>query len=305
MIRIIIAWHIFWTYKVHFLFSPPPYCINAFPSTHFMNTLHQKAWLLLCLFIVSMTSYQCEEPDTIVSGDKNFFSAEDQRNIGNTMLEELLSMPNKFPIARKEHHRCAYARVEKLLGSLIQTPEVETRNIFDWDVYIIKNDKVRNAFTLPGGYLFIYSGLIKYARDEAELYAVMANEIAYAEEELTLNALREIYGNLTISDICLGKRVPELKDMLIDLPSMVYDKNAVRAADEFSISLVCPFNYDAYGLPRFLEKADKTQIAWIRSKKGGDMVRRLDDIQESLDACGLEEPTFEQRHQHYLKTCLQ
>src|SRR6516165_11654872 len=36
-----------------------------------------------------------------------------------------------------------------------------------------------NAFALPGGYIFVYTGLIKIASEESELAAAMAHEIAH------------------------------------------------------------------------------------------------------------------------------
>ncbi len=40
-------------------------------------------------------------------------------------------------------------------------------------------DETVNAFALPGGFFYVNSGLIQFARDEAELAGVMAHEIAH------------------------------------------------------------------------------------------------------------------------------
>lgn len=43
----------------------------------------------------------------------------------------------------------------------------------------VVHDETVNAFALPGGFFYINSGLIRFARDEAELAGVMAHEIAH------------------------------------------------------------------------------------------------------------------------------
>ena len=43
---------------------------------------------------------------------------------------------------------------------------------------IIEGD-APNAFALPGGYVFVYTGLIKIADEEDELAAALAHEIAH------------------------------------------------------------------------------------------------------------------------------
>jgi beta-barrel assembly-enhancing protease len=45
-------------------------------------------------------------------------------------------------------------------------------------IKVIASDEI-NAFALPGGHLYVNSGLILFAENEAELAAVMAHEIAH------------------------------------------------------------------------------------------------------------------------------
>lgn len=50
---------------------------------------------------------------------------------------------------------------------------------FDWEFHLIDEDTV-NAFCLPGGKVFVYSGLMKAATNDAQLATVMAHEIGHA-----------------------------------------------------------------------------------------------------------------------------
>ena len=54
------------------------------------------------------------------------------------------------------------------------------RRDFRWTYHLVNNAKQANAFVLPGGKIFVYTGLFKYAANEAELAAVVGHEVAHA-----------------------------------------------------------------------------------------------------------------------------
>ena len=51
---------------------------------------------------------------------------------------------------------------------------------FHWEFVVFQDDKVANAFCLPGGKVGIYSGLFKYIHSDADLATVMAHEVGHA-----------------------------------------------------------------------------------------------------------------------------
>ncbi len=52
-------------------------------------------------------------------------------------------------------------------------------NGFSYTFKLIKGKDV-NAFSLPGGYIYVYEGLLKYAQSDDEIAGVLAHEIAHA-----------------------------------------------------------------------------------------------------------------------------
>jgi predicted Zn-dependent protease len=50
---------------------------------------------------------------------------------------------------------------------------------YNWEFYLIEEDTL-NAFCLPGGKVFVYSGILKVAKTEGQLATVMSHEIAHA-----------------------------------------------------------------------------------------------------------------------------
>ncbi len=51
---------------------------------------------------------------------------------------------------------------------------------FQWEVTVIKDDKMANAFALPGGKMAVYTGIFPVAKTEAGLAAVMGHEVVHA-----------------------------------------------------------------------------------------------------------------------------
>ncbi len=54
------------------------------------------------------------------------------------------------------------------------------RTNYKWEFKVIENDKLANAFCLPGGKVAVYTGIMPFAKDEAGLAAVIGHEVAHA-----------------------------------------------------------------------------------------------------------------------------
>jgi predicted Zn-dependent protease len=50
----------------------------------------------------------------------------------------------------------------------------------DWKFYVVDKPDVPNAFCLANGHVFVYSGIMKYVSNDAQLATVLAHEIGHA-----------------------------------------------------------------------------------------------------------------------------
>lgn len=66
--------------------------------------------------------------------------------------------------------------VKRVMNRLIPVSGMEDSQ---WEVRVIDDPTTANAFVLPGGKVFVYSGLIPIARNEHGLAAVLGHEIAH------------------------------------------------------------------------------------------------------------------------------
>ena len=72
-------------------------------------------------------------------------------------------------------------RIENSVSSYFdsQNKKDPTYN-FQWEYILIDNDKIKNAWCMPGGKIAVYTGILKITKNKDGLAAVMGHEIAHA-----------------------------------------------------------------------------------------------------------------------------
>ena len=100
------------------------------------------------------------------------------------------------------------SRIEFAVSSffLKENGEDPTNN-FQWDYILVDNDKVKNAWCMPGGKIAVYTGILKITQNENALAAVMGHEIAHAVAKHSLErASQALTVNIgtQVADIFLG-----------------------------------------------------------------------------------------------------
>jgi predicted Zn-dependent protease len=128
----------------------------------------------------------------------------------------------------------------------------------NWQVNVIDDPKTVNAFATPGGFLYVYSGLILSADNEAELAGVMAHETGHVVARHSARQMIDAYGIQTVSDLVLGKN----PGLLASLAAGVGQKGFMLAnsrsdesqADQYGARYSSLAGYDPHGLVAFFGK---------------------------------------------------
>lgn len=125
-------------------------------------------FLLKFLLIISLVS--CST--TPVSGNKAFLltSASSENQQGEDAYREILAK-------EKEVKGTPQARMVEEIGKRIAA--VANQPDFKWEFRTLESNEP-NAFCLPGGKVAVYTGIFKYAQNEAGLATVMGHEIGHA-----------------------------------------------------------------------------------------------------------------------------
>ena len=99
-------------------------------------------------------------------------------------------------------------RMENSVSSFFinQKKNDPTKN-FEWEYILVDNDKVVNAWCMPGGKIAVYTGLLKITKNTDALSIVMGHEIAHAVARHSLERMSHamtINLGTTVADIFLG-----------------------------------------------------------------------------------------------------
>jgi predicted Zn-dependent protease len=100
------------------------------------------------------------------------------------------------------------SRIEEAVSAYFDSIEARdpTYN-FQWEYILIDNDKIKNAWCMPGGKIAVYTGILEVTKNKNGLAAVMGHEIAHAVAKHSVErASRALVLNLgtTALDIFTG-----------------------------------------------------------------------------------------------------
>ncbi len=260
-------------------------------------------WGLVLFLMMGFAACESDDgPDTLVRIHKDEFSLEDQQIIGREVKNYMIKNPLLFPMLDRTTYSEVYNYVDVLMGTLINTTTISTREDFEWEVVILQDDEIRSAFAAPGGKIFIYTGLLKFIKAENELMTILAHEIAYVESQKLMNYLAAKYSKdlFFLGDILLGNEVDGMNELCNYLKDLIYSPEEVIVADDFAIDLICPFQYNALGMKSILDDAAdfSSEILWLNVRPSA--ANRVENIIAKADICGDEEdPTFDERYEGY------
>jgi len=88
---------------------------------------------------------------------------------------------------------------------------------FNWDYVLVDNDKVVNAWCMPGGKIAVYTGLLKITKNTNALSIVMGHEIAHAVAKHSVErASQAITVNLgtLVGDIITGGQISRARNTI-------------------------------------------------------------------------------------------
>jgi len=124
---------------------------------------------------------------------------------------------------------------------------------------IIKDAEL-NAFTIPGGYIYVNSGLMERASDD-ELACVIAHEIGHTAARHTVKKIQAILGYQIVMNIVMSannnKSTIQAMDIVFSLASLGYGRQDETLADKLAVKYARKAGFNPYGMVTFFEKLKK------------------------------------------------
>lgn len=209
------------------------------------------------------------------NGNVNFLTLEDDKKLGLQVSQEIAANPTEYPLLDETQYAASYSYIRTLSNRILNSGKLAYRNDFVWQVKIIKDDSTLNAFCTPGGYIYVYTGIIKYLENEDQLAGVMGHEMAHADLRHTSRQITKEMGYEFIIQVITGQKPGGIAQLALQLKNLQNSRAFESEADAKSVDLLSATPYACNGAAGFFEKLIKEgntpqQPEWLSTHPNPD-----------------------------------
>jgi predicted Zn-dependent protease len=188
---------------------------------------------------------------------KALVSDQQENQIGDQVYSELVTKGTRF-----SSDPTVTGYIDSITSRLFPQAQKDRPNV-NWRVMVIDDPKTVNAFSTPGGRLYVYSGLINAAANDAEIAGVMAHEIGHEAAHHIARSLVEANGLEAIAGLALGQKpglVSQIAASVVGNGTMLaHSRSEETEADEYGARYSSAAGFDPQGLITFFQKLQQLQ----------------------------------------------
>lgn len=141
-------------------------------------------------------------------------------------------------------------------------------NPYTFEVTVVKSDVV-NAFALPGGYVVVFTGLMKKAESGEEVAGVLSHELNHVLQRHGLERIVKTLGLVAVVTILVGDQqglIGLMKQVGVELLSLKFGRAQETEADLTGLRLLHRAKIDPAGMIAFFERLsgkDAGRVEWL------------------------------------------
>jgi len=257
------------------------------------------SFLLALSFVAPNNGFASDkkkDPDEIGNRDVgkgvNFYSIEKEIALGKQLAQEVERQ------AKIVNDPVISEYVNRIGQNLVRNSDAKV----PFTIKVIDCEEV-NAFALPGGFFFVYTGLILKADNEAELAGVMSHEIAHvAARHGTRQATRGEIANLASIPLIFmggwaGYGIRQAASVLVPVGFLKFSRGFESEADMLGLQYMYKAGYDPTAFVDFFEK-----IETLEKRKPGTMSKvfsthpmtddRIKSAQKNIEEMLVSKPEY-------------
>jgi predicted Zn-dependent protease len=178
-------------------------------------------------------------------GGINIISVDDEWRMRDEMRREV---ERKYTVV---HDGAAEAYLNRLGRSLAARTALGQRQ---WDFGIVRADTI-NAFNLPGGLVYVHTGLIDRASRLDQFTGVLSHEVAHGSARHGTQLMTRALGLSVVASVVLGRDPGAMERIAAQVVGTGilsnYGRDAEREADRLGIGYMYEAGYDPRGMPDF------------------------------------------------------
>ena len=182
-------------------------------------------------------------------GQINLISTPEEVEMGNKFAEEIAKQYKFLDVPSVQQY------VAQLGGRLAA---VSDRTDIEYHFTVIDQKDQVNAFALPGGWVYVYTGLLEEAEDEGEIAAVLAHELGHVAARHHTEQMTKLLGYSLVTQLVLGENPQQYAALAAELFGTLGQLKFSRAneleADGLALKYLSRAGYEPAALLSFLEK---------------------------------------------------
>ena len=184
----------------------------------------------------------------------SLISYEQEIALGELIDEYIIASQYKNPLTNKTIDSMMWAVGKRLQG---QIPTSE----YDYNITVLDNPQI-NAFTIPGGNIYVFSGLISFCDSPEQLAAVLAHEMGHVEKRHTVDRLAREFSLSVLFSIMTGGDTVLLSDLYQTLISSGFSRSQEKEADQFALNLLEDASISPKSIASFFRKLNRENLAY-------------------------------------------
>lgn len=191
--------------------------------------------------LAGLTALACATSG-VNKGDFNLVSLQEEWQLGSQLESDIA---RRMPLVRDPEALAYVNRVGQRLAAQTELAAAP------WEFHIVADPSI-NAFNIPGGHVYVHTGLIGASDNVAELASVMAHEIAHGDARHATEQLSKAYGANIVAGLVLGGNPPLYQQILAQVAASgtfaKFSRDAEREADHLGVIYMYNAGYDPHGM---------------------------------------------------------
>lgn len=237
-----------------------------------MNTLCGLWSTIVLVFLAFVLSYSCvpEYEEPIVPPSQ--FTKEQREALGDKIKIAIAFEDERFPVLPNipPYDTTIYHFVQTLYDQSTnkmrrdrRSPQSNKWNIDrPWTITIL-NRPEKNIFIIPGGGLYLTTGLLRDLETEHELYYLLAFEASLMNEKFLFHQIIHRINTNALTKIAEGSTRlddPNIKNIVDLIDNLQFDADQIRSIDQLTLNVICESSImNPMGISRI---ADQTDDSW-------------------------------------------
>ncbi|MEN9308274.1 MAG: hypothetical protein RL173_2206 [Fibrobacterota bacterium] len=242
---------------------------------------------LVSIGLMAASLSQCAWKNT---AESFLVSDADEARLGQQFDTELRTQPAEYTLyqantPRKEQF---VSYVNGVFEKILANVPAEQKPKYGFRLAII-DKPVINAFAVPGGYIYMYTGMIDTMRSESELAGVLAHEIAHVTRHHYRDALIKVYGINLLADVLAGSDSSSrlkafVKQGFTTLASLKVSRSNESDADTYGTRYLGLAGWDPYGISDLFSRMPSSGFAWLSTHPAP--TNRVKDVKDLVNSEG-------------------